>query len=176
MISIHTEWAEKILNGEKTLELRPWIPNGYVGWVYVYITKNNYKNHLYNKDGVWTLTNKTIFHYPYKNICGKVAFRFWFENYDTYKFDQDDYWNVNLNKLCLTYEQVYEYGKGRTLYAWHIDKLEIFDKPKELSEFYHYKKKWIYCGMDCPPYVDEVKVQLTKAPQKMVWVYGGEQL
>lgn len=31
----------------------------------------------------------------------------------------------------------------KMVYAWHIDNLEIFDKPKELSEFYgviHYPK------------------------------------
>ena len=30
---------------------------------------------------------------------------------------------------------VEDYGKGKTLYAWHIDNLKIYDKPKELSEF-----------------------------------------
>ena len=37
---------------------------------------------------------------------------------------------------CLTYKEFYEYGKGKTLYGWHISDLKIYDKPKELSEFY----------------------------------------
>lgn len=36
---------------------------------------------------------------------------------------------------CLTYKEFYEYGKGKTLYGWHISDLKIYDKPKELSEF-----------------------------------------
>ena len=39
MISMKPEHAVNILNGKKTLELRTWIPRGYVGWVYVYVTK-----------------------------------------------------------------------------------------------------------------------------------------
>ena len=39
MISIQPQHAVNILNGDKTLELRTWIPKDYVGWVYVYVTK-----------------------------------------------------------------------------------------------------------------------------------------
>lgn len=31
--------------------------------------------------------------------------------------------------------ELHDYGKGKTLYAWHISDLKIYDKPKELSEF-----------------------------------------
>ena len=37
---------------------------------------------------------------------------------------------------CLTYDEIENYGKGKTLYGWHITDLKIYDKPKELSEFY----------------------------------------
>lgn len=150
LISIHPEWAEKILNGKKTIEIRTWIPKNYVGWVYVYITKDNYKNHLYKKGGVWTLTDEHI--YPF---CGKVAFRFfvWRESFVKIEREDDHYfiWQRLLNKSCLTKEELYKYGRKRNLYAWHIGKLEIFDKPKELSEF-----------------------GLAKAPQKCAWVYIDE--
>lgn len=52
----------------------------------------------------------------------------------------------------------------------HISNLKIFDKPKELKELKHWTKKWIDCGMDCPPYVDDVLVPLTKAPQNFCYV------
>ena len=42
-----------------------------------------------------------------------------------------------LTKSCLTQEQVLNYTNGNDLYAWHIDDLKIYDKPKELSEFSH---------------------------------------
>lgn len=41
----------------------------------------------------------------------------------------------DLEKTCLTYDDLYDYGKGKTLYGWHISDLKIYDKPKELSEF-----------------------------------------
>ena len=30
---------------------------------------------------------------------------------------------------------LWDYGKGATLYGWHISKLEIYDTPKKLSKF-----------------------------------------
>ena len=176
LISIHPEWAEKILNGKKTIEVRSWIPKDYAGWVYVAITKG--KPYLYN------IIDSDYYSKP--NILnGKVAFRFfvWRESFVKIEWEDDHYFICSLmydgakrllNKSCLTKEELYKYGRKRDLYAWDIDKLEVFDKPKELSDFYHYKKKLIDCGMDCPPYVDEVKAQLTKAPQKCVWVYTKE--
>ena len=53
-------------------------------------------------------------------------------------------------------------------YAIHIGKLEIFDKPKELAEFYYYTIRLIDCGRDCPPYV---KTQVHKAPQGWQYIY-----
>ena len=41
-----------------------------------------------------------------------------------------------------------EYGKGKTLYGWHISNLKIYDRPKELSEFKKTKEKIaMTCGM-----------------------------
>lgn len=31
--------------------------------------------------------------------------------------------------------ELHDYGKGKTLYAWHISELKIYDRPRELSEF-----------------------------------------
>ena len=39
LLSVRPEHAIKILNGEKTLELRKGVPKGFEGWVYVYVTK-----------------------------------------------------------------------------------------------------------------------------------------
>ena len=37
---------------------------------------------------------------------------------------------------CLLLEDIYKYNENKNTYAWHIDNLEIFKKPMELSEFY----------------------------------------
>ena len=40
LISIRPQWVAKILNGEKTIEIRKRFPSDYVGWVYIYCTKD----------------------------------------------------------------------------------------------------------------------------------------
>ena len=44
-------------------------------------------------------------------------------------------WNDDLPQMCLTKKEINDYGKGKTLYGWHISDLKIYDKPRELSEF-----------------------------------------
>ena len=44
--------------------------------------------------------------------------------------------DVLRSQACLTEKQLYEYCNGGKLYGWHISNLVIYDKPKELSEFY----------------------------------------
>ena len=46
-------------------------------------------------------------------------------------------------------DEAEKYGAGETVYGWHISDLVIYDKPKELSEFYR-KCNGIHCrGNDC---------------------------
>lgn len=90
-----------------------------------------------------------------RELNGKVVARFWFD--ETYYIKQavnvygdelnqisiydNNGWKAPkeqqeiLKQLCLTEQEVLDYVKGKDLYAWHIKKLEIFDKPMELSEF-----------------------------------------
>lgn len=62
-------------------------------------------------------------------------------------------------KSCLSFDKMNKYLKGtlneKSGYALHITNLKVFDKPRELSEYYHY---------------DDVR--LTKAPQNMMSVYS----
>ena len=58
-----------------------------------------------------------------------------------------------LKDIDLNQNELWNYGQGKTLYAWYIDNLKIYDKPKELSEFSEFipnnkcpKKE---CGIDC---------------------------
>lgn len=42
--------------------------------------------------------------------------------------------------------ELHDYGKGKTLYAWHISELKIYDRPRELSEF---RKPCPYGDLPC---------------------------
>ena len=140
-MSIKPYWVAKILNGEKTIEIRKKFPSNYRGWVYIYCTKNGYL-HLEN-NGKWSYSSNQKYTYV---RTGKVVARFCCDeieyieagdfkkfNYTSYGFDS--FRNTISAFSCLSIEQIDAYLKGKDGYAIHISKLEIFDKPIELSAF-----------------------------------------
>ena len=169
MLSIQPKHLVNILNGNKTLELRRNVPKDFKGWVYLYCTKGKpYIREL--GDNYFTECSKVD---VYK-LNGKVVARFWFDEYIAYKYYEDDNYyfakrpqdfgytaDEVLKRLCLSRDEFKTYGKGKDLYAWHIKKLEIFDKPKELGEFYK-----LSVGK-----VESAYIQLDKAPQSWRYVY-----
>lgn len=148
-MSIRPRHDKDILNGIKTLEIRRKFPIDYVGWVYIYNTKDI-------KDGYLTLTyigDKLEFITSFnkrEKYCGKVIARFWCDKvehieYETCSRDISGWWKdngemFNHKDTCLTYEEMFDYIGNGDGYAIHITKLEIFDKPKEISEFKHLVK------------------------------------
>lgn len=162
ILSVRPEWVAKILNGEKTIEIRKSVPKDFVGWVYIYVTKPKRKysiGHLiFYSDELYRTPKGTIKfgssvelmaydNYDKNNfLCGKVVARFWFDvvsKFWFYKSINDyRYGNMQLKfintfqkSLQVEYSEIIKYGKGKDLYAWHIKRLEIFDTPKELNEF-----------------------------------------
>ena len=159
MISIQPQYVEKILNGGKTIEIRKTMPKCELPCkVYIYCTKA--KNRfdtcvIHNK-------NKDKKDYSFCEIGnGKVIAEFILNKVDTLERDLNDWLPKNrydisnelIKDINLNQNELWNYGQGKTLYAWHIDNLKIYDNPKELSEFSHYipnnkcpKKE---CGIDC---------------------------
>lgn len=50
--------------------------------------------------------------------------------YSSYLIFSDDY-----ASMCLSYDEVKNYGNGKTLYGLHISNLKIYDEPKQISDF-----------------------------------------
>ena len=79
-------------------------------------------------------------------VCDKVykiepIFSF-YESYSGYNDLSDSSYfegysidDERLKKTCLTRQDLYIYGKEKTLYGWKLSNLRIYGKPKELSEF-----------------------------------------
>ena len=126
MLSIKPKWVAKILNGEKTIELRKRFPLNYRGWVYLYCTKGKEKLMRWYNGKFNTNYGGDIWN------C-KVVARFWCDNVE--KIDG----NVGHPKIyvnaCIDDKEACEYANGKPLFAIHISQLEIFDKPKEISDF-----------------------------------------
>lgn len=75
----------------------------------------------------------------------------------------------NIEKLtCLSRDELYQYCKGNG-YAIHIKNLHIFDKPRELSEYFTEEKKMN--TLDGYSWVCE---SIDRAPQNMMYAYDGE--
>lgn len=163
LISIQPQWCEKIFSGEKTIEVRrnrPKLEPPFT--VYVYCTKA--KN--IREDGLYLLPNDKELYLGCKEkdlgfVCwegdfrnGKVIGSFVCDRVRLcipfglkgHLLPQKVY-----REMCLTKEQLDKYGGLKTLYGWHITDLKIYDKPKELGEFYTICNKYgdDSCG-DCP--------------------------
>lgn len=138
LMSIRPRHNENILNGIKTLEIRKKFPIDYVGWVYIYCTKDQ-------KEELWWYDGTEDFRLYKKGIAnekdigwhlqnGKVIARFWCDKVEEINPSNLD----NFAKdSCLTTQELENYLWSNICcgYAIHITKLEIFDEPKEISEF-----------------------------------------
>lgn len=116
LISIQPKWVEKIVNGEKTIEVRKTAPQEVPFKCYIYCTYGNLKeNYALGKRG------KVIGEF----VCDYVK---------EYTSNERGWYCYDL-ETCLLCDEIAGYGKGKTLYGWHISDLKIYDKPRELSEF-----------------------------------------
>lgn len=171
MLSVRPKWCEKIASGEKTIEVRKTKPNLETPFkCYVYRTKGTVP-HIINGKWVQMEVGGTIIA---EFTCDRVeTIKAATEPYGIYDVDDDFVAQTRLVDGAL-----WDYGKGATLYGWHISKLKIYDTPKELTEFHTWKKckscsKSGYESTAC--IYDEncmVPVAITKASQS--WCYVEE--
>ena len=144
LISIKPEWVEKILNGEKTIEIRKTMPKcEFPCKVYIYCTQT--KPYLYrlDDDDNFELTNnlrphEDCFVKDYNALNGKIIAEFTLKN--IVKFDIKSIMFLGksqelMQKSKLGGLSLRKYLGNGVGYAWGIDNLKIYDKPKELSEF-----------------------------------------
>lgn len=195
LISIKPEWVGKILNGEKTIEIRKTMPKCELPCkVYIYCTKNRHLACVVNKNGAelfYTCNNETAFIVGGYLGNGKVVAEFTLNKVDTLDIcdpyvivnDIQASWDYFEKHGLLTYEQAMDYlgggydngwsKKWDTGYAWNIDNLKIYDKPKELSEFKVYDKAYDNLGAFgwAFGYVEKYH-PLTRAPQSWCYVEG----
>ena len=143
LISIRPEWIRKILNGEKTAEIRLSVPKcEFPCEVFICVTKEG--------EQMYTITTLENNHNYLLN--GKVVAKFIMNEYkfislndiEILKALSEHSRNVKLNfnekyRTCVSMREVFEYSNNRELYFWLIDSLEVFDKPRELDNFYKNK-------------------------------------
>lgn len=178
LISIKPQYVEKILNREKIYEIRRTIPKEWKEYLegktsikpapsrwYIYCTNGYMLYDLRNEDYLKLKNNFTldITHKSNKYLSSnppmlnrRVVAEFTLKNISYWQ----PYWTPEVmhicdisEKSCVSIEDLMKYCGDGIIYALHIEDLEIYAKPKELSEFSHYipnnkcpKKE---CGIDC---------------------------
>ena len=116
LISIRPEWCEKIINGQKTIEVRKTRPK----------MDPPFKCYIYkcgNGKVIGELTCDRIDEYDDDTI---------------FSFRHEDYarWNdFDLDRACMHPEDFQNYANGKWLYGWHISDLRVYDHPRDLWEF-----------------------------------------
>lgn len=162
LISIKPKYCELIASGKKTVEIRKTRPKLETPFkCYIYCTSK------YDKSGDGYFQGK---------YCGKVIGEFVCDHIYPIAYTMDGFADfVDCQTTCLNPIDFINYGKGQTLYGWHISDLVIYDKPKKISYFQkpcnHYndcstckrfdrKDYACICGVTRPPqswcYVEEL--------------------
>lgn len=129
LISIRPEWVEKIASGEKTIEVRKSAPKEVPFKAYIYCTKGNAQSRCGKVIGEF-ICNKVDEYRFHEGLIKFNSMGLPLGTYGSYLIFTDEY-----KSMCLSYDDVKNYGKGNRLYGWHMSDLKIYDKPKELSEF-----------------------------------------
>ena len=165
--------------------------NGYAD-IYAYCSKSNTQYLVGSKNKVCEILTKAADTRFSPNIGkytgnGKVLFKFrCYEMEEILNYGLARRSEMMMEELlkgsCLTMEQLNKYAPHKEyddddyIYTIHISDLEIFDQPKELSEFYKVGfDKALKESLNSKPYplssvCIEKQYQLTKAPQNMCYV------
>ncbi len=150
LISIRPEWVNKILSGEKTLEVRKNRPNLETPFkCYIYCTNSGVSAGMWGKHG-------------------KVVGEFVCDAFVTDKtLGQDEMFNA---AACMSKRKATAYSAGKPVYGWHISNLKIYDKLLGLDWF----KKPVICHRgeqreDCVGCWD---CEISRPPQS--WCYVEE--
>lgn len=190
MLSIRPKWCEKIISGEKTVEVRKTRPKLETPFkCYVYCTLQGC-NEFFRVDlgGDVAKWNRGKWADRKGNVIGE------FTSDRIYKIDKDStdflfkagglsvYKQAAEEKcglrVAMTDDELHGYLGHCQGYGWHISDLVIYDEPKELIEFHTWKKckscsKSGYESTAC--IYDEncmIPAAITKAPQS--WCYVEE--
>lgn len=158
IVSIRPEWVKRIIDREKTFEVRKSVPKEVPFKAYIYVTKDG----INGRSSEVLLLNKhtgEVGFGDYRNAChcgkddfeicnGHVVGEFicdkvfrtcgWRLRGDTQQCAKQTRLEERFSRfVCLTIDEAVKYagGENREICGWHISDLKIYDKPKELSEF-----------------------------------------
>lgn len=137
LISIRPKWCEKIISGEKTIEVRktrPKIETPFRG--YIYRTKGTVP-HIINGKWVQMKVGGTIIAEFTCDRIYELEMRSPGGSYYVKGEDQPTTSDV-ARQSCLDLKDMHAYLHSQKGYGWHISDFKLYDKPLPLNTF----KKW----------------------------------
>lgn len=142
MISIQPKWCELISSGEKTVEVRKSKPNIATPFkCYIYQTKSKWMFNILRKIGLSDMANKLLL--GKGKVIGEFVCNAIISNCEMANAD------IAEQRGRIKREVLLQYAGGKQLYGWNISELVIYDRAKEINEFYRKKeKKRIYYRME----------------------------
>lgn len=195
LISIKPKWCEKIASGKKTIEVRKSAPQEVPFKAYIYCTKG--KPYLYrvDDDDNFELTNTLRpkvdgYIKDYNEQNGKVIGEFVCDKVYPIKNQGSSFVVANekqgvtneiAGQSCLYYDDMVSYFGDKNGFGWHISDLKIYDKPRELGEFYR------MCKEPCKPSKGKIlclttkslkmngcegQISITRPPQSWMYIEG----
>ena len=190
LISIQPKWCELIASGKKTVEVRKTRPKLESPFkVYIYQTKAQKRlidvikdgdeiyGEIYHGKTQFIKTDNDDCHlaiHPIYRQYGKVIGEFVCDRIEEIGFSpymhgmyicKDQSF---IEKSCIPFDVMFDYLDEEYGYGWHISDLVIYDKPKELSEFYRHDNS--YDNAFGWAFEDREKnIPITRPPQS--WFY-----
>lgn len=145
LISIRPKWVEKIVSGEKAIEVRKTKPKLDTPFkCYIYCTRDKHLAFMQNQTGTNLIACMDVdAAIPVGGAMGngKVIGEFTCERIVPITYDGGRLWcptNAAFSPAtCLSQAEIIAYigDKGRC-YGWHISDLRIYDTPRDLGEFW----------------------------------------
>ena len=171
MISIQPKWCELIASGKKTVEVRKSKPNIAIPFkCYIYQTKGKWMFNVLRKNGLSDMANKLLL--GKGKVIGEFVCNAIISNCEMANTD------IAEQKGRIKREVLLQYAGGKQLYGWNISKLVIYDRTKEINEFYRKKTKngytteWNIEGIVHYPKKEVVFEEIKTPPQS--WCYVDE--
>jgi len=203
LISIRPEWCALIASRKKTIEVRrtrPDLPTPFKCYIYCTQRQKPALVNLQNLPETPYLTTTGNFSKKYElpdmdwaRLCnGKVIGEFTCDEISNYvlyggalskkRYVRMDYLfrpsGINYPAICMTEEAFVEYAAGRKMHGWHISGLTIYERPRELTDFWRpcapgdpdAKALCIECRRDAENFCGQERIM--RAPQS--WRYVEE--
>ena len=132
IISIQPKWVEKIVNGEKTIEIRKNRPKIETPFkCYIYMSQGDLKDLGSYSEWIYKNRMKVIGEF----VCDKVYLIKNQCNMFSVADEEQSVTNEIARQSCLDYYDMVGYFGKKDGYGLHITALKIYDNPKELSDF-----------------------------------------